>query len=267
MKDFACLALAERRHVAHFQTVQTISQDGRYIVKIFCILLVSLVTGACAHQSTVLLSDGHIQAEPSRSLVTQPAIIISEAPPAQESPSILPCPATSNGSAVFPDDTGTANQNVSGTCVAQSGFLPANTLGLQSVDAQGYAVDAWQNRVRYAVTSANDGAFTRDRMNDLGVSALSPDLIVCSSISAAVCTSRINLTNHAVAVIFSLGATANQASVGADESQNLITPTNTTFVSHPITTAASSNGEFDHMVTWLSPYVLYNAMITAGQLH
>ncbi len=70
-----------------------------------------------------------------------------------------------------------------------------------------------------------------------------------------------------MAVIFSLGATANQISGGADENQNLIAPSNTTYISHPITTSASVNGEFDHMVIWLSPYVLYNAMIVAGQIH
>lgn len=53
----------------------------------------------------------------------------------------LPCPATNHGSAIFPDDTGTANSNASGGCVAQSGFLPATTLGLQPVDERGYLLD------------------------------------------------------------------------------------------------------------------------------
>ena len=180
----------------------------------------------------------------------------------------LPCPATNAGSAIFPDDTGTANPNSSGACVVQTGFLPAKTLGLQSVDAQGYAIDAWQNRILYAVTKANDGVFTTTNgMNDLGVAVLKPDLKVCASVSTSDCTNRINLIDNAVVVIFSLGATANQPSGGADESQNLTTPINTTFVSHTMTMPTSVNGEFDHIVTWLSPYILYNAMITAGQLH
>jgi len=180
----------------------------------------------------------------------------------------LPCPATNGGSDVFPDDMGTANPNASGGCVVQTGFLPAKTLGLQSVDAQGYAVDAWQNRIRYAVTKANNDAFTTTNgMNDLGVALLKPDLKVCASISPSDCTNRIHLIDNAAAVIFSLGATANQPGGGADENQNLTTPINTTFVSHAMTMPTSANGEFDHMVTWLSPYILYNAMITAGQLH
>ena len=175
----------------------------------------------------------------------------------------LPCPATNAGSAVFPDDTGTANPNASGACVVQTGFLPAKTLGLQSVDAQGYAVDAWKNRIRYAITAANDSAFTKTNgMNDLGVAALEPNLRVCTTAAATDC-----LVDYAAAVIFSLGANASQPSGGVDESQNVTTPINTLFVSHTMTTPAAANGEFDHMVVWLSPYILYNAMIVAGQLH
>lgn len=180
----------------------------------------------------------------------------------------LPCPATNNGSAVFPDDTGTAHVNGSSGCAAQAGLLPAKTLGLQSIDEQGYALDAWHNRIRYAITSANNGAFSKPNgMYEVGITALTPDLKVCATVSAAACTNNLHLIDNAVAVIFSLGATANQVSGGADENQNLIVPSNTTFISHPITTSASANGEFDHMVTWLSPYVLYNAMIVAGQIH
>lgn len=175
----------------------------------------------------------------------------------------LPCPATNNGTAIPPDDTGTANPNASDACVAQVGFLPAKTLGLQSIDAQGYALDAWQNRIRYAVTNVNNSAFTKTNgMNDLGVAALAPNFRVCTSAAAVDC-----LVENAVVVIFSLGATANQPSGGIDEGQNLTVPVNTVFVSHTMTTATSANGEFDHMVTWLSPYILYNAMIMAGQLH
>lgn len=180
----------------------------------------------------------------------------------------LPCPASANGSGVFPDDTGAANAHVNGVCVVQSGFLPAQTLGLQTIDAQGYALDGWQNRIRYAITRANNDAFFKPNgMNDIGLTALEPNLRVCSTMSAVACTNRIHLINNAVAVVFSLGATANQASLGVDERQNLTAPLNTTFISHPITTAAAVNGEFDHIVTWLSPYMLYNAMIVAGQLH
>ena len=178
----------------------------------------------------------------------------------------LPCPATNNGTAAFPDDTGTANPNASGACVQSVGFLPAATLGLQPADAQGFAVDAWNNRIRYAVTAANANAFTTSNdMNDLGMAALTPELRVCATSTAVGCTAAINLLNNAVAVIFSLGETGAQASGGADENANL--DVDTVFVSHDIAAAGAANGAFDHLVTWISPYTLYNAMIQAGQLH
>ena len=56
---------------------------------------------------------------------------------------------------------------------------------------------------------------------------------------------------------------------GADENSNPVVPVaiKTVFISHDITATGAPNGEFDHLVTWISPYVLYNAMIQAGQLH
>jgi prepilin-type N-terminal cleavage/methylation domain-containing protein len=178
----------------------------------------------------------------------------------------LPCPATNNSTGVFPDDTGTANPNASGACVQQLGFLPATTLGLQPADAQGFAIDAWNNRIRYSITTANANAFTTSNaMNNLGIATLTPDLRVCATSTAAACTATINLLNNAVAVIFSTGESGNLAVGGNDETANL--NVDTIFISHDITTTGAVNGEFDHLVTWVSPFVLYNAMIQAGQLH
>jgi prepilin-type N-terminal cleavage/methylation domain-containing protein len=178
----------------------------------------------------------------------------------------LPCPSTNNATGVFPDDTGTANPNASGACVQQLGFLPATTLGLQPADAQGFAIDAWNNRIRYSITTANANAFTTSNaMNNLGIATLTPDLRVCATSTAAACTATINLLNNAVAVIFSTGESGNLAVGGNDETANL--NVDTIFISHDITTTGAVNGEFDHLVTWVSPFVLYNAMIQAGQLH
>lgn len=200
----------------------------------------------------------------------------------------LPCPAIAASN-------GIASPNASGACTTQLGFLPAATLGLQPVDAQGFAIDAWNNRIRYAVTQgvltkatgaiAADATFTTSNsINNLGISNINTSteqramLRVCSAASAFATTcsappvsGEINyLTNEAVAVIYSTGATeSSEASalppiVRPDETENL--NTNTVFVSRDISLAAAPN-EFDHIVTWISPYVLYNAMIEAGQLH
>ena len=88
----------------------------------------------------------------------------------------LPCPAsdTSNG---MEDPI-----PVTGVCTnPYNGFVPATTLGFTTgVDSQGkkgFAVDAWGNRIHYAVTQSNGNAFTKtNEMSTIGISTLAPDL-------------------------------------------------------------------------------------------
>ena len=204
----------------------------------------------------------------------------------------LPCPATvaSNG---------TELPLGGGACTQQVGFLPAATLGIQPTDAQGFALDSWNNRILYAVTQNSSAVIVNpvtpdftsniadnvatplvneaDGMNAVGITNLTPDLRVClnaAGITAVACTAvpEVNYAiNNAVAVIYSLGATGALAIGGADETANLNDADangiidDGVFVSHgPVGTVGN---EFDHLVTWISPYVLYNAMIQAGQLH
>lgn len=181
----------------------------------------------------------------------------------------LPCPATlsSNG----------AEALTAGACTQQIGLLPASTLGIQPTDQQGYAIDGWGNRIRYAVTQVNTNTVTpatpdfttQNKMANVGIANLAPDIRVCASSTAANCTATVNLINNAVAVIYSLGETGASASGGNDENENLNAAGNIdkVFVSHNITNTSATNGEFDHIVSWISPYVLYNSMLEAGQLH
>ncbi|EUJ09356.1 prepilin-type N-terminal cleavage/methylation domain-containing protein [Methylophilaceae bacterium 11] len=200
----------------------------------------------------------------------------------------LPCPATATNFIKDTDAGSFGMENPLGgtrnitpplpavpNCAAYVGFLPAATLGLQPVDGSGFALDAWGNRIRYAVTSVDSSATcggdtapdftTAGNMSVVGLSCLAPNLRVCSTSVVANCSVAVNLINNAVAVVYSTGATAVLGSAGkADESENL--NIDTIFVSHDIYQGDTPN-EFDHIVTWISPYVLYNAMIQAGQLH
>lgn len=205
----------------------------------------------------------------------------------------LPCPATaaSNGMELPLGGTTAANP----TCNQQVGFLPAATLGIQPVDAQGFVLDAWNNRIRYAVTQNSSALIVNpvtpdftsniadniatplvneaDGMNALGIINLTPNLRVCGTSTVTNCSAATNLINNASAVIYSLGATGAQAIGGADETENLNAVnvagvvTDTVFVSHDPTATGAVNGEFDHIVIWISPFVLYNEMIQSGQLH
>ena len=147
----------------------------------------------------------------------------------------LPCPATNNGTGVFPDDSPVSNPVAGGVCAQQVGFLPAATLGIQPTDSQGFAIDGWNNRIMYAVTQNSattvpatpatpdftsniaDNPLTllineADGINVVGIANLTPDLRICNSglpatgITVTTCSAvpEINYSiNNAVAVIYS----------------------------------------------------------------
>ena len=177
----------------------------------------------------------------------------------------LPCPATVNGmESPLNGSTSTI------ACSKMVGYLPAVTLGLQPTDENGFSLDGWNNPIRYAVTqtdadSAGGADFTTsNEMNKVTISALTPNLWVCDNSTACSSTPPFYLTNIAAAVIYSTGKNGPTA-VGIDESANL--DTDNIFYSRTPTASGATGGEFDDLMVWISPYVLYNAMIEAGQLH
>lgn len=182
----------------------------------------------------------------------------------------LPCPAsaTSNG---VEDPVGGSTSTPSTPCaVPLAGFVPAVTLSLTPTDAQGYLIDGWNSRLRYAVTTANGKAFTTaGQMKVLSINSLGADLCVCSTSTGIIaagpsCAANATLTSTAVAVIYSLGTNSATGGIGADESKNL--DGDRLFISHEPTPSGATNGEFDDLVVWLSPNVLYNRLIAAGAL-
>jgi prepilin-type N-terminal cleavage/methylation domain-containing protein len=177
----------------------------------------------------------------------------------------LPCPATSVSAGLEAPINGST---ASVACTTMVGFLPAATLGIQPVNAAGYAVDGWNNEIRYAVTASNADASggpdftTMGEMNKVTISSLATThFIVCDN--STICPATY-LTNNAVAVIYSTGKNGPNG-VGADESGNL--DGDTIFYSRTPTETVAAGGVFDDQVIWISPFVLYNAMINAGQLH
>ena len=178
--------------------------------------------------------------------------------------SCLPCPASTSSGGVESRSAGVCTNPL-------DGYVPATTLGVAPTDAQGYALDAWGNRLRYAVTKSNSNAFTTcppatPNMPSVTLQVLSPNLKVCSAINAdgTDCGSNATLANSAVAVIFSRGRNGGVAVGGTDENEN--TDPDAVFVSHEERPAGSPTGEFDDIVTWLSPNILYNRLISAGKL-
>lgn len=209
----------------------------------------------------------------------------------------LPCPASagSNGQESFAAGGDTINGNCSNFF---DGFVPGALLGIGPVDGAGFVLDAWNNRIRYAVSNNNQlppgtpppppappvnfdftglGTFpsSTGEMRNVGMPGLKPDLHVCSTatgITATTCAAGTALVDTAVAVIYSTGPNAARPDPGGvrrDENANPnpnSADNNQTFVSHDRAGENHPNGEFDDIVIWLSPNILYARMIAAGRL-
>lgn len=163
------------------------------------------------------------------------------------------------------DTTGDGQEDacLTTSTTSSGGNLPWVTLGVANADA-------WGQRIQYRV----NGAFTTTiTLSPLTTGSGSGILRVCANSSCGTV-----LANNVSAVIFSSGKNgAIQPPASDDELENTTLSSNArfdrTFVSRIITTASSPCGspgqplcEFDDLVTWLSPNVLFNRMVAAGQL-
>ena len=197
----------------------------------------------------------------------------------------LPCPATATSA-------GDESPAGGGTCTTgYAGWLPARTIGYQQTDTGGYAVDAWGNRIRYAVSIAtpyntaspqvcrpvNSATppvtphFThKDNLRANGIDCQPNDLLVCKSatgITATTCggaANQIIATSLVVALVFSTGKNGATGGSGIDEAANL--DGNATFVFHVPAPSTAANGEFDDQFTWITVGELYGKLIAAGVL-
>lgn len=186
----------------------------------------------------------------------------------------LPCPAAPPDDPTPAKRVGAEQPAGGGNCEYDwIGFVPARTLGLGPTDANGYLLDAWGNPIRYAITTANADSFTTTgNMRNNWAGGMNPDLRVCSTgigivnplTATADCAgASVTLTDNAVAVVYSRGKNGASAPVSADESAN--GDNDRVFVAHTPVPAGTAN-EFDDIVAWLSPNILYNRMIAAGRL-
>ncbi len=161
------------------------------------------------------------------------------------------------------------------------GYLPAASIGYQQTDSNGFALDVWGNRIRYAVAKTNINCTTSPPPNTIlftsqsnlktyGISCQPSDLLVCKSatgITGSNCGSQANqvMTQDLVtAIIFSTGKNGAQSTPGTDEAANL--NGDPIFVYHTPTPSTAANGEFDDQFTWITVGELYRRLIAAGQL-
>lgn len=191
----------------------------------------------------------------------------------------LPCPASasSRGEESFAPGGDTLN----GACSQfHDGFLPAATLGLHPLDAEGFLRDPWgspRNRVRYAVFGqgavVNGVANPLTRVNGMqaatltGLGAANHYLFVCASasgVSASGCGPAVNqLTRRAAFVLLSRGANATvDPPPPSDEARNL--DGDAVFVTREHGNAPGN--AFDDVLHWVPVHLVASRLLAAGRL-
>jgi prepilin-type N-terminal cleavage/methylation domain-containing protein len=188
----------------------------------------------------------------------------------------LPCPGISSGD----EDPSTGGScTVWSTGAGHGGFLPARSIGLQPVDSQGFALDPWGNRIRYAVASLIQGCtgssatphFTSaTNLKANGVSCRPNDLDVCQSssgISATSCSTaaRVASSGTVAFIVYSTGKNgAVTPAYGNDELAN--TDGDRVFVTRNFGTNQTAGGSFDDLMVIVPAGVVYAKLIAAGVL-
>lgn len=182
----------------------------------------------------------------------------------------LPCPATSATGLA----SGLEGPRTGGICTPRTGFVPWATLGTSKLDA-------WGNIFGY-------------RVSDNYSSAVSP-ITFTSSADMTILTKDgtgaiafLSNVNGTPAVVMSYGRNgygsvndrgiaqalpANWPANNADENSNATRlsadpPIRAGFVSRApqAESASGAGGEFDDIVVWISPSILFNRMVAAGRL-
>ena len=211
----------------------------------------------------------------------------------------LPCPAS------LAAGTGDEAPSTGGPCTtAYAGYLPARAIGFSPMDAAGYGLDVWNNRIRYAVSvNSNvagnpDNVFTTAPMSPAtgikynfnpssGTNLAPQDLLVCTaydvgtgstSATAPTCGTAASAvaatnTNTVVAVIWSQGRNFSTASFtgvsgqsGTDEAFNNKTTTNSNHgvFVHHPPRPFAEANAYDDQMVWIPAGMLYGRMIAAG---
>lgn len=153
----------------------------------------------------------------------------------------LPCPDT--------DDDGVENRT--GTiCTNQEGRIPWVTLGLGRTDA-------WNNRYRYRVTASFSNSAGGFVLTTNGTLQVCEDSTCATSIATVVPAVIMSHGKNGSGAFNIMGGT-NTAPTGANELEN--TDSDNSFVSR------IPDPNYDDLVIWLSPNILYNRMIAAGRL-
>lgn len=172
----------------------------------------------------------------------------------------LPCPAISSSNG--------AEDRAGSSCTGskREGFLPWATLGL-------HKLDSWGHLYKYSVTLTYANSTTK-----IGLSPLTVGDVIINTRDASGNLTALTTGSLSPAVVISMGKNgalsygddgvqiANSSITNIDEVTN--GTQSVSFVSRTFTANKDSTygGEFDDIVTWISPSIYVSKMVQANQL-
>jgi prepilin-type N-terminal cleavage/methylation domain-containing protein len=264
----------------HFNRGFTLTELA-VVLTIVAILLSSLMWTLQAQTETRNRDETLRRLEQSKELLLSFAIVNGR----------LPCPArcSNSPSCNVAGDGGDEQPAGGGACTdGYAGYLPGRTIGFQPTDSSGYALDAWNNRIRYAVSQTSSGAAANHFTNAVnlktnGITTTPTDLLICNASTGAgfnaatpTCGPAANIvTNQTVvaAVVWSQGKNfssmpANNVDEQINNKQRLPAPLNNnpTFIWHEPRPVGATGGEYDDLMLWIPVGQFYGRMVAAGML-
>jgi prepilin-type N-terminal cleavage/methylation domain-containing protein len=251
------------------------------VLTIVAILLSSLMWTLSAQSDQRTREDTQRRLEQAKELLVSFAVVNGR----------LPCPARCSAFPLCAD--GGDEAGAAGVCTdSYAGYLPGRAIGFQPLDGAGYALDAWGNRIRYAVSAVTNGAqpnhFTvAANLKQNGISTTPTDLLICASSAPAgggfnaatpACggagnANLVTAANTVAAVVWSHGK--NYAAMPAGNVDEQINNkhrlpgalnNNAAFVWHDPRPVGALGGEYDDLMVWIPAGQLYGRLISAGVL-
>jgi len=193
--------------------------------------------------------------------------------------------ATSNGCSGSETTTVQTHGNCSNF---YDGYVPATSIGLVPVDGNGFALDAWGNRMRYVIardiggTGCGTATPTRiwsssSNLKTYGLSCTpaTTDLNVCASSTNTTANNcgalPANAANYVassgtvVMIVYSVGKNGSvTTSYGADENENV--DGDSVFVTRTASDTSAAAGAYDDQMIVVPVGLLYSKLIDAGVL-
>ena len=189
-----------------------------------------------------------------------------------------------NGRLPCPDDNADGNtdgledRNGPNNCDGFYGFLPARTLGINgNYNSDGLLIDPWGTGYVYAVSqdpgviNADIDLVTPNGIRDEGMNNVQPDLFLCDDsttlgdhLDCAAVTGGVEVIGNVAAVVLSYGKDfdlVGTSNIQAENADDFLDGTN-----DKVYIFSPRRDDYDDIVKWISPNLLFSKMIEADQL-